>query len=204
MAISIFSYVDQWGLAWHQCWHFLAQPACSKHKKSSRKATPSPSGNDRLDQISRQKWPSTLNNSDWETSGTILTSLQQGEWITSRLSTPSPHSTKTEVPEVFMSRVIPTSSITPLWSVHHNMGVFSRWWWRRSNYGITKYHNLPVRLVGQSQFPPSLSPTYTVSRSSVSGVSLNGKHEKFKLGLEQVFDLVGFQLAWKRVRSDQP
>ena len=35
------------------------------------------------------------------------------------------------------SRVFPTSSITPLWSVHSTMGVFSRWWRRRSNYGIT-------------------------------------------------------------------
>ena len=67
------------------------------HKKSPRKATPSPSGNDRLDQISRQeKWPSTLNNSNWETLGIILTSLQQREWIT---STPSPLSTNKEVPE---------------------------------------------------------------------------------------------------------
>ena len=55
-----------------------------------------------------------------------------------------------------------------------------------------------------SQFPPSLSPAYTVSRSSVSGVSLNGKHEKLELDLEQVFDLVGFTLAWKSVRSDPP
>ena len=46
-----------------------------------------------------------------------------------------------------------------------------------------------------SQFPPSLSPAYTFSGSSVSGVSLNGKHEKLELDLEQVFDLVGFQLA---------
>ena len=55
-----------------------------------------------------------------------------------------------------------------------------------------------------SQFPPSLSSAYTFSRSSVSGVSLNGKHEKLELDLEQVFDLVGFQLAWKSVRSDPP
>ena len=120
------------------------------HKKSPRKATPSPSGNDRFDQV-----PRTLNNSDWETLGTILTSLQQGEWITTRLPTPSPHSTNKEVPEFFMSRVFPTSSITPLWSVHNTVGVFSRWWRRRSNYGITKYHNPPVRLVGQSQFTTS-------------------------------------------------
>ena len=101
-----------------------------------------------------------------------------------------------------MSRVFPTSSITPLWSVHSTMGVFSRWWRRRSNYGITKYHNPPVRLVGQSQFPPSLSPAYTVSRNSVSGVSLNGKHEQLELDLDQVFDLVGFQLARNSARSD--
>ena len=118
-----------------------------------------------------------ISSSDWETLGTILTSLQQGEWITSGFPAPSPLSTNKEVPEFFMSRVFPTSSVTPLWSVHSTMGVFSRWWRRRSNYGITKYHNPPVRLVGQSQFPPSLSPAYTVSRSSVSGVSLNGKHE---------------------------
>ena len=52
--------------------------------------------------------------------------------------------------------------------------------------------------------PPSLSPAYTFSRISVSGVSLNGKHEKLELDLEQVFDLVGFQLAQKSVRSDPP
>ena len=107
-----------------------------------------------------------------------------------------------------MSRVFPTSPVTPLWSVHSTMGVFSRWWRRRSNYGITEYHNPPVRLVGQSQFPPSLSPAYTFSRSSVSGISLKGdevgKHEKLELDLEQVLDLVGFQLAWKSVRSDPP
>ena len=91
------------------------------------------------------------------------------------------------------------------WSVHSTMGVFSRWWRRRSNYGITEYHNPPVRLVGQASFfPPSLSPAYTFSRISVSGVSLNGKHEKLELDLEQVFDLVGFQLAQKSVRSDPP
>ena len=38
----------------------------------------------------------------------------------------------------------------------------------------------------------------------MSGVSLNGKHEKLELDLEQVFDLVGFQLAQKSVRSDPP
>ena len=52
--------------------------------------------------------------------------------------------------------------------------------------------------------PPSLSQAYTVSRSSVLGVSVNGKHKKLELDLEQVFDLVGFQLAWRRVRSDSP
>ena len=31
-------------------------------------------------------------------------------------------------------------------------------------------------------FPPSLSPAYTFSRISVSGVSLNGKHEKIRTG----------------------
>ena len=103
-----------------------------------------------------------------------------------------------------MSRVLLTSSITPLWSVHSTMGVFSRWWRRRSNNGITKYHNPPVRLVGQCQSTPSLFPTYTVSKSSVSGVNLNGNHEKLELDLEQVFDLVDFQLAWKKVRSDPP
>ena len=81
-----------------------------------------------------------------------------------------------------MSRVFPTSSITLLWSVHSTRGVFIRWWRRRSNYGIIKYHNPPVRLVGQSQLTPSLSPAYTVSRSSVSGVSLNGKHKKIRTG----------------------
>ena len=122
---------------------FMAQPACSK-LGPPRKATPSPSGNEWLDQVSRYKWPSILNKSDWETSGTILTSLQQGEWITSRLSTPSPHCTNKEVPGFFMSRVFPTSSITPLWSVRSTMGVFSQWWRRRSNYGITKYHSPTV------------------------------------------------------------
>ena len=112
--------------------------------------------------------------------------------------------TNKEVPEFFISRVFPTSLVIPVWSVHSTMGVFSRWWRRRSNCGITKYHNPPVRLVGQSQFPASLSPSYTFSRSSVPGVSLNGKHEKLELDLEQVFDLVGFQLAWKSVRSDPP
>ena len=52
-------------------------------------------------------------------------------------------------------------------------------------------------------FPPSMSPAYTFSRS-VSGVSLNGKHEKLELDLEQFFDLVGFQLARKSVRTDPP
>ena len=33
---------------------------------------------------------------------------------------------------------------------------------------------------------------------------LNGKHEKLELDLEQVFDFVGFQLAWKSVRLDPP
>ena len=51
-------------------------------------------------------------------------------------------------------------------------------------------------------FPPSLS--HSIHRISVSGVSLNGKHEKLELDLKQVFDLVGFQLAQKSVRSDPP
>ena len=38
----------------------------------------------------------------------------------------------------------------------------------------------------------------------MSGVSLNGKQKKLKLDLEQVFDLVGFQLARKMIRSDPP
>ena len=75
-----------------------------------------------------------------------------------------------------MSRIFPTSSVTPLWSVHSTMGVFSRWWRRRSNYGITEYHNPAVRLVVHSQFPLSLSPAYTFANASVSGVSLKGKH----------------------------
>ena len=50
------------------------------------------------------------------------------------------------------------------------------------------------RILVKPVFPPSLSPGHTFSRISVSGVSMNGKHEKLELDLEQVFDLVGFQL----------
>ena len=72
-----------------------------------------------------------------------------------------------------------------------------------SNYGITKYHNSPLLLVGQSQFPPNLSPAYAISISSVSGVSLNSKHEKLELDLKQVFDLVDYRFSLKegKVRS---
>ena len=102
-----------------------------------------------------------------------------------------------------MSRVFPTSSVTPLWSVHSTMGVFSRWWRRRSNYGITKYHNPPVQLVGQaSSHQACLQRTH--SQGALSGGSLNGKHEKLELDLEQVFDLVGFHLAWTSIRSHPP
>ena len=52
---------------------------------------------------------------------------------------------------------------------------FHRWWPRRSNYGITEHNNPPVQLVGQTQIPPNLSPAYTISSSSVSGVSLDDK-----------------------------
>ena len=71
-----------------------------------------------------------------------------------------------------------------------------------TNYDITKYYNPPARLVGQCQFPPNLSPTYAISSSSVSGVSLNGM-EKLELDLEQAFDLVGYQFSLKegKVRS---
>ena len=95
---------------------------------------------------------------DWETLRTLLTSLQQGEWRTSRFPTPSPLSTNKEVPRVFHVQGLPHQfNHSPLACSRYN-GIFSRWWRRRSNYGITKYHNPPVRLVGQSQFPPSLSP----------------------------------------------
>ena len=73
----------------------------------------------------------------------------------------------------------------------------SRWWRSRSNYDITKYHNPPAQLVGQCQFPPNRSPTYTISSSSVSGVSLNGIMKKLELDLEQAFDLVGYQFSLK-------
>ena len=46
---------------------------------------------------------------------------------------------------------------------------------------LTRYHNPPVRLVGQSQFPPNLSPSYTVSSSSVSGVSFQFSLEEGKI-----------------------
>ena len=128
-----------------------------------------------------------------------------GEWITSRFPSPSP--SNKEVPEFFvffsMSGVFPTSSVTPLWSVHSTMGVFSRWWRRRSNYVITKYLNPPVQLVGQASSHQACLQ-HTHSLGALSGVSLNGKHEKLELDLAQVFDLVGFQLAWKSVRSDPP
>ena len=38
---------------------------------------------------------------------------------------------------------------------------------------------------------------YTISSSSVSGVSLNGIMEKLELDLEQAFDLVGYQFSLK-------
>ena len=46
----------------------------------------------------QEKWLSTLNNSDG-ISGTALTLPQPEEWITSKVPTPSPHSTNKEVPQ---------------------------------------------------------------------------------------------------------
>ena len=103
-----------------------------------------------------------------------------------------------------MPRVFPTSSVTPL-------GLFTVQWESSLGGGeggltmalqSTTIHQYDWLV--KPVFPPSLSPGYTFSRISVSGVSLNGKHEKLELDLEQVFDLVGFQLAQKSVRSDPP
>ena len=159
------------------------------------KVTPSLPGNDQFDQVPRQeKWLSTLNNSEGNTRNHIYLSSTR-EWVTSRLLTPSPISTNKEVPEFFLSKASPDSSSTSFWFVHSTQRFFSRWWRRRSNYGITNYHNPPVRLVGQSQFPPNLSPTYTISSGSLSGVSLDGKQGKLELDLKQAFDLVGYHFT---------
>ena len=143
------------GQTWAALW------ASPKFIRISHEGYTLPSGNDQFDKVARQeKWLSTLNNSDG-ISGTTLTSLQPEEWITSKVPTLSPHSTNKEVPE--FSHPGPSLPIQalPFGSV------------RRSNYGITKYHNPPARLVGQCQCPPNLSPIYTISSSSVSGVSFN-------------------------------
>ena len=42
---------------------------------------------------------------------------------------------------------------------------------------------------------------YAISSSSVTGVSLDGKHGKSELDLQQAFDLVGYQFSLKEGKA---
>ena len=149
--------------------------ASPSSKKSPRKATPSPSGDDRLDQISRlEKWPSTLSNSVWETLSTILTSLQQGSGELQGSLLPHRFPPTRKYRNV---QGLPHQFSHSPWSVHSTMesslgGGEGGLTMALQSTTIHRYDWL-VKPV----FPPSLSPAYTFSRISVSGVNLNGKHE---------------------------
>ena len=59
------------------------------------------------------------------------------------------------------------------------------------------YFLTPFQPTRKCQLPPNQCPMYTISSSSVSGVSLNGIMEKLELDLEQAFDLRGYQFSLK-------
>ena len=135
-----------------------------------------------------------------ETPETIRTSLQAGEWVTFlnfkdayfHIPIHSPGSTC-----AFTSRVNHTSSkhcplVCPQqpWSSHWQPTV-----------GFTEgYMDPPVsrRLVGESQFPPYLSPAYTDFSSSLPRARLAGEQEEIR-----TVSKTGFQLRRLPVRPER-
>ena len=84
---------------------------------------------------------------------------------------------------------------TALWSVHSIHGVHCLGKGGETDGHTQGYKNPPVprRLVGQSQIPPNLSPSYPDPDQDVPGSRLAGEPEKSELEPQQVFNFVGYQ-----------
>ena len=91
---------------------------------------------------------------------------------------------------------IPIQS-TALWSVHSTHGVYCASKGGQADGHTQGYKNppRPRRLVGESQIPPGLSPTYTRSGENVSGIGLTGELREIRTGTQ-----AGFQLRRLPVR----
>ena len=86
--------------------------------------------------------------------------------------------------------ILPIQSTT-LWSVHSTHGIHGSDDGGQTD-GFTQWHKgptVPRRLVGQSQIPPNLSPAYTNSSSSLTGLGLDGKRGKIGAGLQTSLQL---------------
>ena len=116
-----------------------------------------------------------------ETSETIRTSLQAGEWVTPPGS------------------VLPVQSPS-LWPVHSSHGVHSGGQ-RGQTRGFSEgYKDPPVprQLTGESLYPPHLSPAYSNPSHTLSGIRVAGEQGKVRAGSQ-----TGLQLRRLPVRPER-
>ena len=127
-----------------------------------------------------------------ETPETIRTSLQQGEWVTSRCLLP--HSNTGTIQEILEISCpgpdLPVQS-TSFRFINSAHGVHCN-----SKGGETDGHTqgykdppVPRRLVGENHLPPALSRAYTGPSNSVPEIGLAGEHGKVRTGTEASFQL---------------
>ena len=113
-----------------------------------------------------------------------------------------PYSNKQSVPEISTfscSRSFLPIQSTNIWSVQSTHGIHGGGEGGQTDGFTQEYKNpaVPRRLVGQSQIQLNLSPANTNPSSFVSGIGLDGKHEKLELDPKQVFDFIGYKFNLK-------
>ena len=130
---------------------------------------------------------------------TIRTSLQQGEWVTS-----------IDFKDAYLHISVQEQSRKYL-RFHIQVRTYQ---FKALPFGLTtapmeftviakigetdghtqgyKNPTVPRRLVGESQFPPNLSPAYTGSSKNVPATGLAGEFREIRAKPKQIFDFVGY------------
>ena len=125
-------------------------------------------------------------------SETIRTSLQQVEWVTSiDFKDAYSHIPIQEQSRKYLRFHIQGSSIRFAHSTH---GVHCDTKGGKTDGYTQGFKHPPVpRLVGESQIPPGLSPTYTGTSKNVSTIGLAGELREIRAGAQTRLRFVGYQ-----------
>ena len=154
-----------------------------------------------------QPWRPILDLNKPNLSETIRTSLQQVEWVTSidfkdaYFHLPEYTGTIQEIPEISHPRSgIPVQG-SAIRFAHSTHGVHCDTKGGETDGYTQGFKSPPVpRLVGESQIPPGLSPTYTGTSKLCQQLGWLVNLEKSELEPKQDFDFVGYRV---RLTPDQ-